>query len=167
MTVTVRIIEEEDALSYVEFLRQLDVETSFLLWEPGERQLDVETARERIRSQDRSEGLHLIAEEAGEIVGFLVCRRGASNRIRHRADFAMGVFQRAWGRGIGTRLLEALEAWALDQGVRRLELGVMADNPRAIQLYERLGYLREGVKRGAIRIDGQPVDEIIMGKLLG
>jgi RimJ/RimL family protein N-acetyltransferase len=33
-------------------------------------------------------------------------------------------------------------------------------------LYERLGYEREDVKRSAILVDGQKVDEIIMGKIL-
>jgi RimJ/RimL family protein N-acetyltransferase len=166
VTAKVRAIQEDDARAYLEFLRQLDVETSFLLWEPGERQLDVATARRRIRSQNRSDGIHLIAEEAGQIVGFLVCRRGNPQRIRHGADFAMGVLKRKWGRGIGTRLLEAVEEWALQEGVTRLELGVMAENERAIGLYKKQGYEYEGRKRGAIMINGKPVDEIIMAKLL-
>lgn len=92
--------------------------------------------------------------------------RGGSQRVRHKADYAVGVLQRKWGRSTGTRLLEALEEWALAEGVRRLELGVMADSVRAITLYEKQGYVPEDLKRGVIMIDRQPVDEVVMGKLL-
>ena len=37
---------------------------------------------------------------------------------------------------------------------------------RAIALYERAGFVLEGIKRAAIRIDGRPVDERVMGKVL-
>lgn len=161
-----RPIQEEDLPGYVAFLEKLDSETTFLLWEPGERKVNPDVLRERIRQQDQTDGLRLVAVEDGAIIGFLVVRRGASRRVSHRADFVIGVLRRGWGRGIGTRMLNALEKWALEQGVWRLELGVMAHNERAIRLYEKFGYVREGVKRGAIVVDGQAVDEIIMGKLL-
>lgn len=164
--VTVRPIQEQDVPGYVAFLEKLDTETAFLMWKPGERKLNPVVLRERIRQQDRADGLRLVAEEDGEIVGFLVVRRRASKRIRHRADFVIGVLRRAWGRGIGTSMLETLEDWAQEQGVWRLELAVMAHNERAIQLYEKFGYAQEGVKRSAIVINGQAVDEIIMAKLL-
>jgi ribosomal protein S18 acetylase RimI-like enzyme len=100
------------------------------------------------------------------MVGFLVAHRGVSRRIQHRADFVLGVLRQAWGLGIGTALLDHFEAWAREHGIWRLELSVMAHNQRAIELYERLGYVREGVKHSAILVDGQKVDEIIMGKML-
>ena len=58
------------------------------------------------------------------------------------------------------------EAWARGVGLLRLELTVMAHNRRARRLYERHGYLMEGIKRGAIRVRGEPVDEVLMGKSL-
>ncbi|MFF5897935.1 GNAT family N-acetyltransferase [Streptomyces argenteolus] len=43
--------------------------------------------------------------------------------------------------GIGTLLVEAAERRIRDRGLRRAELGVEEDNPRARALYERLGYV--------------------------
>ena len=43
----------------------------------------------------------------------------------------------------------------------------MADNDRAIALYERCGFVLDGTERLAIAIDGRAVDEHVMGKLLG
>jgi GNAT superfamily N-acetyltransferase len=43
-------------------------------------------------------------------------------------------------RGIGHALLNALIAWAKEQGAQRLELGVSEGNTPAIHLYEQLGF---------------------------
>lgn len=166
MNVRIRTATAEDAPAYIAFLEQIDRETNFLLWEPAERNLEVESLRRKINQADEDEGIRLIAEEDGRIVGFLVAHRGVTRRIKHRADFVLGVLRQAWSRGTGTALLDRLEAWARVHGIWRLELSVMAHNHRAIALYERLGYVREGVKRSAILIDGQKMDEIIMGKIL-
>ena len=49
--------------------------------------------------------------------------------------------------------------------LERVELGVLATNPRAKALYERFGFRVEGIKKGAIRSAGQYVDEILMARL--
>lgn len=46
------------------------------------------------------------------------------------------------GRGVGDRLIEAVEDWATDHGVTTLRLSVMIDNPNAIALYARHGFAR-------------------------
>ncbi len=156
----------EDADAYVAFLHQLDRETKFLLWEPGERTLDASAARHRILSQDPRARLYLLAFMDDEIVGFLVGIRGPRHRISHRADFTVGVLERAQGRGIATDLLARLEEWARSLGIHRVELTVMGNNHRAIRLYEKNGYVHEGRKMNAVVVDGEPIDEVIMAKLL-
>ncbi|MFX0538961.1 GNAT family N-acetyltransferase [Ornithinimicrobium sp. Y1847] len=48
------------------------------------------------------------------------------------------------GRGIGTALVHAAEGLVAARGHDRVGMGVGVDNPRAGQLYERLGYRRTG-----------------------
>jgi ribosomal protein S18 acetylase RimI-like enzyme len=165
-TTRVRPILELDATAYIKLLERLDRETDFLLWEPGERTLTVDAVRARCRGVDRSQGLHLVAEHNGRLVGFLVSHRGGVRRLRHRADFTMAVLREHQQRGIGRRLLESLEVWAVENGITRLELTVMSHNRRAITLYQNAGYVREGLKTAAIQIHSVPVDELVMGKLL-
>ena len=51
--------------------------------------------------------------------------------------------------------------------VHRVELTVVADNHRAIKLYEKVGFQREGLKReNYLGEDGIYHDEIIMGIIL-
>jgi RimJ/RimL family protein N-acetyltransferase len=42
---------------------------------------------------------------------------------------------------------------------------VHADNARAIALYERIGFVREGVARDAVFVDGQYRDAISMARV--
>jgi RimJ/RimL family protein N-acetyltransferase len=37
----------------------------------------------------------------------------------------------------------------------RIELSVRADNLRAVRLYEKVGFVREGVLRDAVFVDGK------------
>lgn len=53
-------------------------------------------------------------------------------------------------------------ASAVAQGMERIELEVFASNARAIRLYERLGFVTEGVKRGARKLDGVYEDNVLM-----
>jgi putative acetyltransferase len=73
------------------------------------------------------------------------------------------------GRGVGSKLFEALIAWAKvqDPPILRIELAAGAGNPGAIRLYERLGFQHEGrqVARGRLP-DGRFEDDILMGMLL-
>jgi ribosomal protein S18 acetylase RimI-like enzyme len=45
-----------------------------------------------------------------------------------------------WGHGLGARLVAAVEARAKIGGAKRVVLRVVDNNPRALRLYERLGY---------------------------
>jgi ribosomal protein S18 acetylase RimI-like enzyme len=65
------------------------------------------------------------------------------SRDTENARFLMdGLFvaPSARGRGVGTRLLDAIAAEARARGYREVRLDVVEENPRARALYERLGY---------------------------
>ncbi len=91
---------------------------------------------------------------------------GAYRRDRATAYVVLGVLASASGQGVGGRLLDELDRWAAAHGVHRLELTVMASNERALRLYERKGYAREGRRRECFAVDHVLVDEFYMGKLL-
>jgi ribosomal protein S18 acetylase RimI-like enzyme len=50
------------------------------------------------------------------------------------------------GKGYGRRALELFEARASELGLTRIDLHVYRHNPRAISLYEKLGYRTTGLK---------------------
>ena len=74
----------------------------------------------------------------------------------------MGIVPAYRGRGLGFRLLNTALEQARGAGFVRIELDVYADNMRAIALYEKVGFVREGVVRDAVFVDGKYRDAIAM-----
>ena len=90
--------------------------------------------------------LHLVAEVDGLVVGSLDAfmrplPSGGSMRMPRRSALIGIAVDEGWrGRGVGTALMLAAEAWALDRDFDALELDVADPNGDARRLYERLGY---------------------------
>jgi RimJ/RimL family protein N-acetyltransferase len=160
--VLIREAKVQDAPAFVALFDRVNSETTFMLFERGESPTSVEH-----QSQIFDSGVVFVCEEDKELIGFVAGRRGVGRRQAHSIYIAMGVLQAWVGRGIGRSLLEALEGWAQSKGLHRLELMVNYNNERAIRLYEKFGFEREGVKRHALRIDGHYIDAFYMAKLIG
>lgn len=79
----------------------------------------------------------LIAEEAGEIRGFLIAHR-EPRRILHIVTIDV---LKAWRRrGIGALLMDAAEQWAFDQNLRLIGLETAEHNVGAQRFYAARGY---------------------------
>lgn len=122
---------------------------------------------EDIASAHAAPNRHLLgAVVGGRVVGFGGLTVGRRARTRHVGHLFLEVHESFQGKGVGRALLSAIldlaDRWL---GLARVELQVNADNDRAVRLYERAGFVREGVLRGNILRDGRYVDSIIMGRL--
>ena len=163
----VREAISSDSARLVAFFRTLYSETNFLLLEPNEFTVTEEQQARRIEEMSRSDsGAMFVCETDNELIGVVFGNRGIARRTRHSLYVVIGVLQAWVGRGVGRALLEALEAWARSRGLHRLELTVDVDNRRAIALYEKCGFAREGVKRHSRKVDGKYSDELYMSKLI-
>ncbi len=163
----IREIEIEDASSFLQLSKQLDEETKFMLYEPGERKTTAEQQEKMIhRFIENEYATIFVAVEDERIVGCILVNGNNIQRKRHVATIVIGILQEYNGRGIGTRLFKEVEKWAKLHDVWRLELTVMAHNTRAQALYKKAGFEKEGVKKAALIIDGKGIDEYEMAKLL-
>lgn len=97
-----------------------------------------------------------------EVVGWCDIQRLPFPAHAHRGTLGMGVVPGYRGHGIGYRLIDRTLKQALATGFVRVELSVRADNLRAARLYEKLGFLKEGVLRDAVFVDGEYHDAIVM-----
>jgi ribosomal protein S18 acetylase RimI-like enzyme len=92
------------------------------------------------------EGITLVAELGGEIVGFVDARLGRSPDAMHRDMIychvvEIAVSSRNQSQGVGGRLLEAAEDWGRRHGATFASLEYHAANTRAAAFYqERMGY---------------------------
>ncbi len=67
---------------------------------------------------------------------------------------------------MATKLFQRLFEWAKEMKLTRLELTVMKTNAKAYQLYRNLGFTVEGEKIHSLLVDGEPVNEYYLYKLL-
>jgi RimJ/RimL family protein N-acetyltransferase len=166
--IQIREIREDDAEKFLDLCQQLDLETQFMLLEPGERIITIEEQRERIKNiLSRNNQTIFVAEDhQGQLAGHLTAIGGNYNRNRHTVYLVIGILQGFTGQGIGTRLFTQLEKWAHARAIHRLELTVMVHNERAFKLYQKMGFEIEGVKKHNLRVNDKYVDEYEMAKLL-
>ena len=163
----IRTICEDDAEQFLSLCKQLDLETQFMLLEPGERKTKLEEQRTQIEILLREKNRAIfVAEQDNQLVGYLEASGGTFKRNRHSAYLVIGIMQAFTGQGIGTQLFQSLEEWAKQHHIHRLELTVMTHNTAGIALYKKLGFAIEGTRRHSLLINGQYVDEFYMAKLL-
>ena len=166
-SVRIREARAEDAAPLIVLFQTLYSETTFLLFEPGESVPSLEHYAKRITELAQAEsGVMFVAESGGALIGVIFGNRGIAKRTGHSLYLVLGVVQVHWNRGVGRSLLESAEAWATKRQLHRLELTVQTANARAIALYEKVGFVREGTKRHSLKIEGRYVDELLMSKLI-
>jgi RimJ/RimL family protein N-acetyltransferase len=103
-----------------------------------------------------------VALANGEVVGWCDIRRHPFPVHAHRGTLGIGIVPDYRGRGIGGRLIDQTLRQAFAAGFVRIEFNVRAENLRAMQLYEKFGFVREGVLRDAVFVDGKFHDSIAM-----
>lgn len=132
---------EEDAEMLLEYLKITSAESRFLVRKPEEITITPEEERKFIRFQNESEhNLMLLGFLDGNYVGTCSLTGKSPARYRHRASLAVALFEKYTGLGIGKSMMETLISVAKDNGIEQLELEVVADNKRAIGLYEKMGF---------------------------
>lgn len=164
---TIREINEADFKAFYALSLKLDEETTFRLYEPGERPYDLDLfSLETADFLKKSYCNIFLAENEGQLVGYLQVIGRSPRRIRHVVSINVAILQAFTGQGVGAKLFGELEKWARQNGIRRLDLSVMVNNIPAQKLYERLGFVREGLKRSSMFVDGEFIDEYYMSKWL-
>jgi len=123
-------------------------------------------AASRIDQSDRLD-LAVIDRETGAWAGEVVVNDlDVDNRS---CGFRIALSGSARGRGLGSEATRLLVGYVFDivdePSIHRIELEVYAFNERAIRTYERVGFVREGVRRDALRWGDEVTDAIIMSCL--
>jgi RimJ/RimL family protein N-acetyltransferase len=163
----IRHIKRSDAEGLANLINRVENEAEYMLFEPGERQTTPEAQRKRIEAIEKeANSTIIVAEDDSQLVGFLMAIGGTARRNKHSAYLVVGIASGHRGKGIGTKLFEGLEAWALEHSIHRLELTTVIKNEAGVALYKKAGFVIEGTKKHSLLINGEFVDEYYMGKLL-
>ena len=93
---------------------------------------------------EREQNLFLVAEEAGELSGYLGLYQsldeGEITNVAVRADKR--------NLGIGEKLMQAAIAEAKQRNINQIVLEVRVSNAPAIHLYEKCGFVNCGIRKG-------------------
>ncbi len=74
--------------------------------------------------------------------------------------------QKHYNKGYGTEAMMLILKHGFETlGLHRVQLDVFDFNPRAIHVYEKIGFVKEGVLRDDLMWEGEYHDSIIMGML--
>jgi ribosomal protein S18 acetylase RimI-like enzyme len=109
---------------------------------------------------------HLVAEVGGRIVGYV--RLGYPTPLVSNAHVrqiqGLAVADEARGNGVGRALIRAVIEESRRQGALRITLRVLGHNTPARKLYESEGFVIEGIQPGEFYLDGEYVDDVLMGR---
>ncbi|MFJ8633613.1 GNAT family N-acetyltransferase [Streptomyces sp. NPDC093568] len=110
-------------------------------------------------------GDYLVAELDRRIVGYirLAFPTPLASNAHVRQIQGLAVADEARGRGVGRALIRAAVDEARRRGARRLTLRVLGHNTPARKLYEAEGFVVEGVLPEEFFLNGEYVDDVVMG----
>lgn len=159
--ITLRPAREEDAPEITKRMARVVKEGVYL-----EEDLDTmptgEEHRKEIHSIKEDGGMYTVAEVDGKIAGVAILKRGTMEMSRHTAKFRTWLAPGFRGMGLGKKMMEYTIAWAKANGLEKINLDVFSNNQRAIKLYQKYGFRKEGHLRKQYVLDGEYVDEIFM-----
>jgi len=132
-------------------------------WLANEAPVDRREVAARWRDLIRTgEGTILVAEDGGAPAGIAAMVGLAA------PELGMLVRAERRGQGVGDALVRACVAWAEGRGAREVVLHVFPHNAAAIALYEKHGFVDQGLLRAAYpRRNGERWDAIRMALPLG
>ena len=96
-----------------------------------------------------------MAEEGGELVGYC----GIVTVLDEGDIVKVAVSEKYQRRGVGHRLLEETIEKLREKGVRVFHLEVRKSNQAAVGLYEKLGFVRDGIRKNYYE---NPVEDAIL-----
>ncbi len=131
-----------DGAAVLECFNLTHEETDFLLSYPDESSLDPAQEAKFLEGKAESPNeIEIVAFVDGKVAGTAgIWAVGTKDKVKHRAEFGIGILKEYWGLGLGKALTKACIQCAREAGYLQLELSVVSENEAALSLYRSLGY---------------------------
>lgn len=166
---TIRTAQPADAGAIIAIQEAVTAEVHYTLAQPDELTLSEEKMRARLETYTEKPGwLWLVAEIHNSVIGWLEFSNYSYRRTQHAGMLQMWVSEGWRSQGVGTALLETLLEWATENSIiEKVTLAVFHTNTRAIGLYEKLGFEREGYCPRDMKLEtGEYLDSVLMYKFV-
>jgi len=146
MECCIRNGDEQDGQAVFDNFNLTHGETDYLLSYPDENSFTAAQESRFLKEKAESEKeIQLVAIVVGAVAGTAGIEAvGTKYKVRHRAEFGISVAKKFWGLGIGQALMTACIECARAAGYIQLELDVVAENTRALSMYQEAGFVEYG-----------------------
>ena len=167
MECRIRNGRESDGQAVYDNFQLTHGQTDYLLSYPDENSFNPEQEGRFLREKEESEReAELVAVVGDTVAGTAGIEAvGAKYKVRHRAELGISVAEEYWGLGIGTALLQACIQCAKTAGYTQLELNAVAENQRAISLYQKAGFVEYGRNPKGFRSRLSGYQEVVFMRL--
>ena len=166
-TYIIREAVPDDAEKMISYLNQVGGESDNLLHGENEFNVPIEGVKRKLAMAKVSENsIVLIALENEQIIARAELEGYYPARIRHRAKFSISVRKDYWNQGIGSEMIKRIFEQAEMMKLKVIELEVISDNVRAINLYHKMGFTDIGTYKNYFYVNEMFKDAVVMQKLL-
>lgn len=115
-------------------------------------------------------GMYL--SSTGEFIGGLGLKPGADVQA-HSVEIGFWIGEALWGQGLVTEMLGAMTEWCFEEAeikgrrLTRVVGMVFEGNKGSMRCFEKCGYVKEGVMKGAVEKHGVVMDLYVYGLVKG
>ena len=167
--VVLRNGERKDGEAVLDNFIATHAESDYLLTYPEECSFTVEMESNYLEKKKNDEReVEILATLDDKVVGTAgIDSVGRGIKVAHRCTFGVSILKEYWGMGIGRKLTMAAIEAAKSAGYTQIELDVVKENERAINLYKTLGFVEYGEnERGFKNKEGEYQSLILMKLVL-
>ncbi len=164
--IRLRAVEREDIPTFVRWFNDPEVRRNLLMFEPMSKVREERWFEDRLaRDNDFLFGIEVPVGDGWQLIGNVGLHQ--VNWVNSHCIFGIVIGEQAfWNRGYGSKATRAAVRFAFETiNLHRVELEVFDFNPRAMHVYEKMGFRLEGTRREAIFQDGAYHDEHVMAIL--
>ena len=162
----IRIIRFEEAEALTDLKIRLSRETDFIPFLDTDRDTFISHTKDELSQLPSNNRAVWVVEDAGNLVGYLDIDRYLMPKVNHAAFLELGIVESHRRLGFGTKLILEAELWAKSLGIKRIWFYVVVNNLSAINLYLKLGYRFEGLRRDSYFLNEKFTDEYVMAKMI-
>lgn len=166
--ILIRPITLSDAEAWLELLKQLTKESDYMLYTVQDRDYNIERCREHLQKIfDEENVMILVAEEiqTKKIGAYIMGQIATVQKKSHVLTLSGGALKK-FQIGIGRKLVINMINIAKERNLKKIELSIIKSNQVCINMFNKLGFLTEGIRISSIMINNKFENEQMMGLVL-
>lgn len=161
---SIRKARQEDLSGVIGVIRQVAQERRYIEAESVAEQIDHDQAL--IRHNELTSRVFFVATVNDEVVGWCHVESSNAAKLSHTAELTLGLLPEYRREDIGSHLLQRGLEWAATKGYEKVYQSLPATNEGGIAFLQEHGWDEEARREDHYRIDGEPVDEVMMAVTL-